>query len=272
MLSWPNSESSLSILLLVLGLSVLALVASLWRNSKPIIRPLRMQKQRQPRTKNSLLRLAGLKPWQKIRRSRQSWYPLPKLRPQRWLPKQRTMHQACGSCKSCRICSRVPRSWLLLTLLIAVKREMGMPVLLLLALPVFFILQQSPQRKTVSANKRGSVHSPLHLPVCQPEEHLSSDGSYLLDSSRDKVLVVGEDTNDKLDTSFVLLSNCRDILLCNKCLGACGGRWYSSALAQDQAGLKAGDHHPTGKAYACYLSKGVRLTSIIGLGHPLNRN
>ncbi len=27
-----------------------------------------------------------------------------------------------------------------------------------------------------------------------------------------------------------------------------------------------------GLALPCYLSKGVRLTSIVGLGHPLNRN
>ncbi len=61
--------------------------AHLITKMQPIERPLRMQRQKQPRTKNLLPWLLGLKPWGKSRRSRKSWSPLPKLRPQRWLPK-----------------------------------------------------------------------------------------------------------------------------------------------------------------------------------------
>ncbi len=97
------------------------------------------------------------------------------------------------------------------------------------------ILQYSPQRKTMLANKRVSIHSLLRFAVCQLEELLSSDGSYLSDSSGDEVLVVGKDagkdTSNKPETSFVVSSNRRDILLCNTPLEACGGCRYISPLA-----------------------------------------
>ncbi len=114
------------------------------------------------------------------------------------------------------------------------------------------IFKQSPQRKMMSANKRVSVHSPLCLPVCQAEELLSSDGSYSLDSSKDEVLIVGidtgKDTCNNLETSFVVSINCRNIVLCNKCLEARGRCRYSSPLARDHVGCKAGGHSSTGKA------------------------
>jgi hypothetical protein len=84
------------------------------------------------------------------------------------------------------------------------------------------IHQQSLQRKTISANKRVSVHSPLCFPISQqttPGELLLPEGSYSSDSSGE-VLVVGDDTsgdtnNDHKPISLTLTS-CRDILFCDK--------------------------------------------------------
>jgi hypothetical protein len=103
-----------------------------------------------------------------------------------------------------------------------------------------FTLQQSPQRKTMLANKRVNVHSPICPPARQPEELLSSDSSYLLDSSGDKVPVVDKDTDNKHETSFVAPSKHPDILLHDKRLEACGGRRYTSPLARDRTSPKAG--------------------------------
>jgi hypothetical protein len=114
------------------------------------------------------------------------------------------------------------------------------------------IHQQSPQQKTISANKRVSVHSPLCFPVSQqttPGELLLPEGSYLTDSGGD-VLVIGNDTsgdtNDDHKPISLILTSCQDIRFCNKQSVACKGHRYGSPLSKDCVSLKA----PPGKAYS----------------------
>jgi hypothetical protein len=114
------------------------------------------------------------------------------------------------------------------------------------------IHQQSPQQKTIFANKRVSVHSPLCFPVSQqttPGELLLPEGSYSSDSSGD-ILVISNDTsgdtnNDNKPISLISTS-CRDIIFPNKRSVACGGCCYGSPLSKDCVSLKA----PPGKAYS----------------------
>ncbi len=79
---------------------------------------------------------------------------------------------------------------------------------------------------------------------------LSSDSSYLLDTSGDKVPFLGEDTGDKHETSIVAPSKRHDILLHDKCFVARRGHNYISPFAQDCAGPKADGSSPTSKVYA----------------------
>jgi hypothetical protein len=58
------------------------------------------------------------------------------------------------------------------------------------------------QRKTVTANKRVSIQSPLWSPLCSPETLSSSESSTSSSDDDDKMLI-GKDTNNKIKTPFV---------------------------------------------------------------------
>jgi hypothetical protein len=109
--------------------------------------------------------------------------------------------------------------------------------------------QQSPQQKMILANKRINIYSPFCLSAGQPEVLLSSDSSYSLDNSGDKVPLVGEDTDYKHETSSVALRMHCDILLHGKHLVAHRGCRYSSPPARDHAGQMAGDPSLASKAH-----------------------
>jgi hypothetical protein len=102
--------------------------------------------------------------------------------------------------------------------------------------PVF---QQSPQRKTTSANKRVSVYSPLRLPVPQLStagEDLSAKGSNSLDSNDDDVLLVGKDLSESSGRDSLINTSCRDILYCKRRAEPHGGCRYASPAARNCRG------------------------------------
>jgi hypothetical protein len=109
--------------------------------------------------------------------------------------------------------------------------------------------QQSPQQKMMSTNEQVNAHSPFRLPAGQPEVLLSSNSSYLLDTSRDKVPLVGEDTNDEHDTSSLASRTCRDVMFHGKRAKARGLCRYSSPLARARTSQMAGVHTLASKAH-----------------------
>ncbi len=62
--------------------------------------------------------------------------------------------------------------------------------------------------------------------------------------------LIGEDTDDKHETSSVALSKHQDILLQGKRSVAHRQNWYSSPLARDHTGQKAGDPSPASKVHS----------------------
>jgi hypothetical protein len=116
------------------------------------------------------------------------------------------------------------------------KGNAGIPSLCSGGPPVF---QQSPQRKTKSANKRVSVYSPLRLPVRQlytAGEDLSSEGSSSSDSSDDYVLLVGEDSSKSSGSVSLINISHRNILYHKRRAEPRSRRYYASPVAHNCKG------------------------------------
>jgi hypothetical protein len=104
-----------------------------------------------------------------------------------------------------------------------------------------------------TTNKRVSIQSSLWFPLCSSED-LSISGS-LSSSGEIKVPLVGKDTNDKIETLFVVPAKCRDFLLQGNRLEARKGCCYGSPLAHGCIGLKPAGGLVTGQACAMQWHK-----------------
>jgi hypothetical protein len=107
--------------------------------------------------------------------------------------------------------------------------------------------QLSLQQKMTTVNKRVSIQSPLWSPLCSSED-LSISGSSTSSSGEDEVPLVGKDTNDKIETSFVVLAKCRNFLLQGNCSEARRGCCYGSPLSRGYVGLKPAGRWVIGQA------------------------
>jgi hypothetical protein len=114
--------------------------------------------------------------------------------------------------------------------------------------------QLSLQLKMMTANKRVSIQSPLRFPL-RSSKDLSISGSSTSSPGEDEVPLVGLDTDNKIETLFVVLTKHCDFLLQSNCLEARGGCRYGSPLARGCVGLKPAGWPVTGQARAMQRHK-----------------
>ncbi len=145
----------------------------------------------------------------------------------------------------------VPFQGVALPSLILTKNAKG-----LLAPPLQAILRLSGlscprSKKTAMANKRESVQSPLRSPFRSPE-YLSSSESSTSSSGDDNKMLLGEDTDNKIETPFVFPAKCSNPLPQGTQSEVHGGRRYDSPLACGRVSLKSANRPVTGLACALH--------------------
>jgi hypothetical protein len=112
----------------------------------------------------------------------------------------------------------------------------------------------SLQQKTAAATKRVSIQSPLQFPLCSPED-LSSTERSTSSSGDDNEMLVGKDTNDKIETPFAGPAKCCDSLPQGTRSEAHKGCHYGSPLARGCVGLRPADRPVTSQALALQRCK-----------------